>query len=267
MNIANALAELGFQETEARFYLAALELGGAPVKEVAGKAGISRTNAYDVFQRLRGQGLVSEVSSGASKSLSVVAAPPTKLLSMFEDRKRQLQGLMPELNSLHVGSLTKPRVRYYEGIEGIKEVIDDTLQCRSRSLLAILSMRDLYAVPGREWIDDFVQRRIEAGIHLRLIRSPVNDLHNQWADDEKDLRQLRYAPDNYLFTMSLFIYDEKVAIISSHRENFAMTIDSAEFTGMQSCLFEGLWSSSIPPNEYSFDTPHEQLACASHQAK
>ena len=52
MGIDQILVQLGLQETEARFYLAALELGPASVRDVAAKAGISRTNAYDVFARL-----------------------------------------------------------------------------------------------------------------------------------------------------------------------------------------------------------------------
>ena len=59
MAIDRVLIDLGLHETEARFYLAALELGQAPVRDVAAKAGISRTNAYDVFERLLEQRLVS----------------------------------------------------------------------------------------------------------------------------------------------------------------------------------------------------------------
>ena len=52
MAIERALTDIGLHETEVRFYLAALELGQAPMRDIARKAGISRTNAYDVFSRL-----------------------------------------------------------------------------------------------------------------------------------------------------------------------------------------------------------------------
>ena len=246
MDIARALADIGIHETEARFYLAALELGDAPMREVAEKAGISRTNAYDVFQRLRQQGLVSEIQGETAKALSVVAAPPTQLLAVFDERRRKVQQLMPDLDSLHVGAQGKPRVRTYQGVEGIKQVLEGTVHTRSRKLLAILSMRDLYQVPGRRWMDDLVNRRIEAGVELRAIRSPVNDLHKLWSDSRQELRELRYAPRDFVFTTSLYVYDEKVAIISSQRENFAMTIDSPEFAAMQAHLFEALWAASKP---------------------
>ncbi len=46
--------------------------------------------------------------------------------------------------------------------------------------------------------------------------------------------------------MTTYIYDETVTIISSRRENFAMTIESAEFAALQRQLFEALWSASTP---------------------
>lgn len=243
MDIVRALAELGFHETEARFYLAALELGQAPMRDVAEKAGISRTNAYDVFQRLRDQGFVTEMASAGSKALMVVAGAPEQLNAMFEERWRKLQYVMPELASLHVRSSSKPRVRHFQGLDGIKTVLNDTLNCRSKKLLGILSMRDLYQVPGREWMDDLVRRRIAAGVGLRAIRSPINDLHPHWSESAADLRQLRFAPPDFVFTMTTYIQDEKVAIISSQRENFALTIESAELATMQTYLFEALWAS------------------------
>lgn len=254
MDIAHALAQLGLHETEARFYLAALELGQAPMREVAEKAGISRTNAYDVFSRLCEQGLVTEVGT-SGKAILVVAEAPEQLYAMFEERRLRLERLMPELDSLHVRSRSKPRVRYFQGMEGIQAVLDATLRCRSKKLLGILSMRDLYQVPGRAWMDDHVKRRIAAGVHLRAIRSPINDMHPHWPESAADLRQLRFAPDDFVFAMTTYIYDEKVAIISTQRENFAMTIESAEFALMQTYLFEALWSTCAAVGELSRGAP------------
>jgi sugar-specific transcriptional regulator TrmB len=246
MDIARKLTQLGLQETEARFYLAALELGEAPMREIAAKAGIGRTNAYDVFSRLSDQGLVVEVNGAGSKGVMVAAEPPEHLYAMFEERRRKLERLMPELESRHVRSRSQPRVRYFRGLAGIKTVLEDTLTCRGKRLLGILSMRDLYQVPGREWMDDLVRRRIESGVHLRAIRSPTNDLHPHWAESEPELRRLRFAPPGLVFTMTTYIYDEKVAIISSQREHFAMTIESAELATLQTYMFEALWSQCTP---------------------
>ena len=41
------LTALGLNDKERRFYLAALELGSAPVTAIAAWAGVTRTNGYD----------------------------------------------------------------------------------------------------------------------------------------------------------------------------------------------------------------------------
>jgi sugar-specific transcriptional regulator TrmB len=243
MSIDQVLVQIGLQETETKFYLAALELGQASVRDIATKAGISRTNAYDVFARLLEDGLVTEVGGTAKKTMLVAAEPPDQLTELLDIRRRKLDALLPELRSLHNRASGKPRVRFYQGLEGIKLVLNDTLTARDKKLLGILSMRDLFEVPGRTWMDDFVRRRIAAGIFLRVIRSPVKDIENVWPQSVVDLREVRFASPDFVFVMTSYVYDNKVALISSQREHFAMTIESEEFAMMQRNLFEIMWAS------------------------
>ncbi len=254
MNVDRILTELGLHETEAKFYLAALELGQASVSDVAKKAGISRTNAYDVFSRLLDHGLVLQI--GSSNRMQIAAESPEQLVELFEQRRRKLDSVLPQLKSLHNRFLGKPRVCFYQGIEGIRHVMNDTLTVPDKTLLGILSMRDLYEVPGRQWMDDLINRRIEAGIFLRVIRSPSKDIPNHhWPDSEEDLRDVRFAPQNLVFAMTSYIYGNKVAMISSRRENFAMTIESEEFALTQKHLFEAFWASCPQSSEHGEPLP------------
>lgn len=247
MSFTRTLIDLGLNETHARFYLAALELGRVTVRDVANKAGISRTNAYDVLARLAEEGLVSQLPATPGQKTLVIAEPPERLIELLDQRRKRAVDVLPELRSIHNRSHAKPRVRYYEGLDGIKSALDATLTASDGQLLGILSMQDLYQVPGREWMDDHVCRRIEAGVKLRAIRSSSKDIHGFWAHNPAELRDVRYAPPDYVFAMTSYIYDNCVAIISSQRENFAMTLQSEEFAAMQRYLFEALWMTSSPP--------------------
>lgn len=246
MTLENRLISLGLHPTEAKFYLAALELGQASVREIAAKACISRTNAYDVVSRLAEQGLVRQLTGSDSRTMLVAAENPEHLVGIFEERRRLLASTLPELRSLHNLTAGKPRVRFYEGVEGIKTVLDEAIQTRGKTVLAILSMRDLYEVPGRAWMDDHVRRRIENGVHLRVIRSAVNDVHPNWDDNAAELRSLRFAPRDMVLAMTTYISEDRVASISTRRENFAMTIESAEHAATQRHMFEALWAISSP---------------------
>jgi HTH-type transcriptional regulator, sugar sensing transcriptional regulator len=57
-------------------------------------------------------------------------------------------------------------VRYFPGIEGIKTVLDETLECQSKELRAVMSNSELFQTPGFEVITDVAVRRIRAGINL-----------------------------------------------------------------------------------------------------
>lgn len=247
MTTLQTLVDIGIAEIEARFYLALLELGPASVRDVAKKAGISRTNAYDVLARLESQGLVRDGVGGGGQSRLIAAEPPELLIDLVDQRRRRAVEILPDLKGLQSAALDKPRVRYFEGLDGIKDVLDSTLEARGCPIFAILSMQDLYTVPGREWMDEHVARRIASGVHMRAIRSASKDLHDLWGNDPRGLRELRFAPEHFVFEMTTYIYNDCVAIISTRREHFAMTIQSAEYATVQRNLFEALWAASRTP--------------------
>lgn len=246
MPIEDELARLGIEGADARFYLAALELGQAPVRQIAQRAGVSRTGGYDIMARLVRRGLLCRGDGGPRKGHVVLAEDPVRLARMLEEQQRALAAVLPELRSRYSRSTVRPRVRFYEGLEGIKTVLNDTLACRSRQLLGILSMGDLFAAPGRRFMEDYVRRRIRAGVSLKVLRSRAKDVGGVWPTRAADLRELRYTPAPLVFTMTTYVYDETVSIISSRRENFGMTIESAEFAELQRNLFMVLWRASDP---------------------
>jgi sugar-specific transcriptional regulator TrmB len=246
MNIEEALARIGIGDKRARFYLAALELGEAPVQKVAERAGVSRTTAYDVLARLTRDGLVSRVDKGGR--LHIGAEDPSRLLAVLEDRRRTVEEVLPELRSRYSRSAARPRIRFYEGRDAVNAVLDDTLQCRSKRLKGILSMTsDLFKVPGMPAMERYVARRIAAGVHLQVVRSrQLEPRRDRWLTRAEDLRELRWAPPGAVFTMTTWTYDDKVSLISSRRENFGIIIQSQEFSELMSTLFAVLWETSTP---------------------
>lgn len=253
MGVEETLARLGIHGKQAKFYLAALELGQAPVHQIAQKAGISRTTAYDVLARLLHEGLVTQVQKAGK--YHVIAEDPSRLLRVLDERRRTAEEILPELRSIFNVSIVKPRIRFYEGLEGIKTVLYDTLTCKKKPLLGILSMRDLLEVPGRKEMEDYIAQRIDMGISLKVLRSREKDVGDIWPTRAADLRELRYVPPGLVFTMTTYIYDNKVSFISSRRENFGMLIESEEFAKMHENLFLVLWEASEPTPEIAYSDP------------
>jgi sugar-specific transcriptional regulator TrmB len=237
------LTALGLDEKEQRFYLAALELGTASVTVIAARADVSRTNGYDLVQRLQKRGLVNQIE-GDGGVRQVVAEDPGALIQEWDRTRTILDGLVPELRSLYNGPKFKPRVRLYEGSEGIRRAYWETLECRSKVLHGILSMHELLEVPGPDWMQEYIDARVERGIQLKVVRSFERDIKSIWPNSSKDERELRYAPAHIKLNMTMYIYDEKVLYISSKQENYALVIESGELSSMNNALFEGLWTIS-----------------------
>lgn len=242
------LLALGLDEKEQRFYLAALELGTASVTAIATYAGVSRTNGYDLVQRLQKRGLLSQIE-GDGGVRQVVAEDPGVLIQEWGRTRAILDDLVPELRSLYVGPKFKPRIRLYEGVEGVRRAFWETLECRSKQLFGILSMHELLEVPGPEWMQAYIEERIRRGIKLDVIRSPARDTELIWPDSSEEVRELRYAPANIKLGMTMYIYDERVLYVSSKQENYALVIESGELAAMNKALFEGLWMIAFPNHQ------------------
>ena len=239
MSIESILSELGLTKNKGAVYVAALEVGTGTAAEIALKAKLQRTTTHEILQHLVTLGLVSLVTKGRTRIYT--AEPPHKLKTILRDKEKNLDSVLPELNSLLNTSGVKPKVKFYEGLEGIKTVFEDTLTVKNKLLCGILSMRDLYQIPGKEFMDDYVARRIAAGIKLRVVRSAQNEVEETWPFSIQENRELHYAPAEMIFPMTIYLYDDKVGIIGTEKENFGMIIESEDFYRTQKNLFETLW--------------------------
>lgn len=237
------LAAVGLDPKEQRFYLAALELGAAPVTAVASRAGVTRTNGYDLLERLEKRGLLAQVH-GEEGIRQVVPADPGVLIRDWEQTRLMLNDLVPELRSLFNSSPRKPRLRFHEGVEGIQRAIWATLECKSGVLLGVLSMHELMEVPGDAWMATYIAERVRRGIKLEVVRSHSRETLKVWPASKGELRELRYAPPGVDLGMTAYISDDTVTYVSSKNENYALTIESRELASLQRSLFKSLWAIS-----------------------
>jgi sugar-specific transcriptional regulator TrmB len=238
------LAELGLDEKEQRFYLAALQMGSATVTDIATRAGISRTNGYDLLQRLERRGLLSQVQGNGARR--IVAEDPKVLFDSWERTRGMLDSLVPELKSVFNGGLRKPRVRYYEGDAGIRRTLWATLECHQGPLCGILSMHELLEVPGQKEMKKFISERVRRNLPLKVLRSHSRETEAIWPTSVAEDRELRYVPSAFDFGTTMFIHDNTVSYISSKRESYGLVIESEEHAQLHRSMFEALWVVSEP---------------------
>ncbi len=238
----SGLARIGISGKRARFYLAALQLGEASVQEVARFCGVTRTTGYALLEKLLEEGVVTQVQKAGRTH--VVAQNPDVLLRNLDDRRAALSDLLPELRSVYAGSAKGPRFRLYEGVEGVRTVLNTVLLAKTDTLCGMLSMKELLRFPGEDELTRFVQKRVAGGKSLRVIRAASEEVDEIWASSTRERREVRYTPTSAPLMMTTFIYDNQVAIISSERENYGLIIESDGYANVQGTLFESLWMAS-----------------------
>ena len=163
------LQQLGLDEKEAAAYIALLELGQGTLADLARKAKIKRTTLYDIVNSLKGKGLASTIRSGGRLLYS--AEDPRTLQNRLEEQRSALLSMLPELLSVANALPRKPKVRYYEGVEGIKEVYRDILRYPEQKMYAWVSDSMISKFDGKFIAEYYIPKRLENKIWAEVIAS------------------------------------------------------------------------------------------------
>jgi sugar-specific transcriptional regulator TrmB len=122
MNLKNALKNIGLNDKEARIYLALLEKGVSTAYSVANKADVKRPTAYAILDDLSKRAVVHKVPDSNKKLYRV--APPETLLERKEDELNTFKEALPKLKAKENTGAEKTTVEYFEGVEGVKQVLN-----------------------------------------------------------------------------------------------------------------------------------------------
>lgn len=130
LTINELLQGLGLSGKETKVFLSLASLGSSPVSVIAHHAGITRTNMYDVIKELEKKGLVAEREERGVRRFEAIDY--TGLLAYVSRKKRDLQTIETGIiksaslfHGLHLGKQQKTKVRFYDGIEGARNILNE----------------------------------------------------------------------------------------------------------------------------------------------
>lgn len=239
MEIKQVLEQFGLKDKKADVYLATLELGRGTVIEIAKKAGVKRTTCYDILSDLIKDDFVSKILKG--KKRLFVVEDPEKIQKNLENKEKLFSEILPQLKSIHNIIGTKPKIRFYEGKEGLKNIYSDTLKY-SGEILAFAS-EDVMRVLGAEWAEDYLAKRVKRDIHVRVVLPKTDYIIDKIIGRDRELLRMSKLihPEKYPFSIEINIYGhQKVALISS-KEEMGLIIEGGEIYKTMKSIFELLW--------------------------
>lgn len=234
----NILKNYGLNEKEVSVYLATLELGEATGFQIYKKTGLKKPTVYYVLEELQKRGLINQTKK--EKKRYFVAEDPEKIKKDLVDKLKIFDELLPELRSIYNSKVNKPKLRFYEGKNGIEEVYKDTLRYKAE-ILAFASESLLHTL-GKDFSEEYVTKRVKNEIPVRAIMPSSDLLHKSYI--QKNLAQLRIAKlideKKYKFPIEINIYANKVALMS-FRDELGLIIESDEISKMMKMIFEYFW--------------------------
>jgi HTH-type transcriptional regulator, sugar sensing transcriptional regulator len=236
------LVYLGLSEKEAKVYLSSLELGKSSVQNIAKKADINRATAYIVIESLMKKGLMSSIDE--NKKQYFMAEAPEKLKLLFQEQEIELQKrvehlnkLLPVIKAIQKNDSDKPIVKYYEGREGVKAMVDDFLDTRDKMVRMIYPVDLLnknFSDTERKINRD---ARLKKDIKTRVLYTYQDGELKSTPDGERR----KISNDKYPIHADIALFEDKVRIVSLKNKVFGIVIENKDIADTFKSIFDLTW--------------------------
>jgi len=246
-SIQQTLLEHGFDPSEAEIYVILQQNGELDVPAVLQKTNMSRASVYDSLNFLYSKDLIEYRKDG--RRAFYKPAHPNQLFGLLEQKKREsallnkeMEQSISDLTGMYNLSQNKPGVRFFEGKEGFREALYDSLNAQE----TIRTFVDLDAVA--KYVEDinveYVKKRQkqEKSKKLLILDTPSSRAYlKRQGPDQTDAR---FLPKNMNpFRTGMQIYDNKISYFTLRKDNImAVIIDDPDIYQMHKSIFDFLWN-------------------------
>lgn len=240
MNTVEELKSIGLDEKQAKIFLASLELGPATISDISRRSKIKRSTVYNLIDPLLQQNLMSKIPQ--KKRVLYQAKPPRRILSLLEEKRRDFEKLLPRLESLHNSQGSRPRVRFYEGREGIIEAYREIFTT-SKKIYSIASVEDVLNTLGhKEASILFGLLRKNGGKLFDLLRPSEATKDYSKQEYTKGLNVIKILPSDFEIQIDIITSGNKTAFFS-FKSLIAVIIEDENIAKSQQQLLKYIWKS------------------------
>ena len=246
--IVEQLKALGCNEREADIYMQSLQMGSASVQDIARKLKQNRVTVYSAVEQMMEKGLLFETRRG--KRRLIAAEEPVSLLRLCQRRENELQMMrsnlehvIPLLTALQSTDQSVPAVKFYEGVNGFKRMLEETLTAKGEVL--VFSYVDLFStLVGPDYLKNYFRRRSRKGIRTRLIFPPCSFADFVIKTGKEFHNTVRLLSSHLKWQSGIFSWNDSLALMSYTKQKVTCTIienrDIAHF--YRNIIFELCWN-------------------------
>jgi sugar-specific transcriptional regulator TrmB len=242
------LRQFGCSNLEAEIYLQSLQVGPASVQEVSQKLKKNRVTVHSAMRQLVDKGFLFETKKGKKRLL--VAEEPIALFRILQKKKNDLDlmethldHVVKLLNSVQIVDRGQPTVRMYEGVDGFKKMLEESLTARGEVL--VFTYVDIFSeILDPNYLENYFKRRAKKGIHTRLIFPPCKFANRVYKKAKQYNIRVRLLPPELKWASGFFSWNDCVALMSYTEGRLTCTIienkDIVYF--IRKIMFELIWS-------------------------
>lgn len=238
MNLITLLHNLGLSLNEAKIYLATLEIGPASAQRIAKKAGLMRTTTYSVLENLAVKGFIFKTKEKDKNRY--FADSPKNLFRRFSRYYEQFEKGLPQLEAIHNQMPIKPKIVFYEGKDGIKEIYEDTIKERPKEILEYNTSNIAKTFP--DFPKEYVNSRRKAMIRAKRIAPNDKFWVERARRDNYEMSETRLlSPEKFTIPVEINIYNNKVAFMS-YPDEMGIIIESKGVAEAMKKIYELAWA-------------------------
>ncbi|KKU80593.1 MAG: Transcriptional regulator, TrmB [Candidatus Peregrinibacteria bacterium GW2011_GWA2_47_7] len=256
LRITSLFKQFGCNQREAEIYIHSLKNGPSTVQEIAHRLKCNRITVHSAIEQLIKKGLFYETRKGKRRLLA--AGKPDSLNHLLQQKENELKLVKTNLDyvtellsSVQSPDSSRPVVKFYEGTDGFKKMLEETLDAKSGVL--VFTYVDLFSkLVGQDYLENYFKRRSAKNIYTKLIFPPCH-FANRVHDKAKEYKiEVRLLPEGLEWKAGIFSWNNWIAIKSFTEGKITCTlienVDIAYF--YQNVIFPLCWEQAKPfPNE------------------
>jgi sugar-specific transcriptional regulator TrmB len=232
------LEDLGFTNAEIKVYLSLLELGLSSAGPIIEKSGLQSSVVHMTLNKLVNKGFVSFVKEGQRNHYQ--ATDPNHISNYIDEKKKQFEGILPELLLKQKKAKQKSEVVTFRGIKGVKELFYELLEAGGKEHHSLSSPKESLMLGDTFWIN-YHKKRAAKGIKAKLI---FNDSLKEWTmNNKKDFikTEFKFTSVDFEPLTETIIRNDKIGIIIYTEIPLGILIHSKSAADSYDKFWKVLW--------------------------
>ncbi len=248
----NIFLKAGLSPTQADILAYLFQKKEGKASQIARAIKKSRTIVYKDLDEMTALDIVEKIDKPNQVSIFRLGHP-SYLEKFFDQKEQEIKkdrklfiSYLPDMISAYNLLNNKPGIKYYEGKDGIKKILWDSLNSKTE----IYTISDTKSVRKnlKELNEEYIKKRKQKGIKKRLI-VPIS-AKKDFTTTKSEFTEIRFLDEKYHnFKTGLQIYDNKISYQTLAPDKMiGVLIEDENIFTMHKMLFEYIWDNLAKNN-------------------